>query len=342
MSESVSERGQWADVCVIGTLIDTAAIRELDLLERAFQLLDPMNIKALRIFVSVMEDGTLSRASERVHSSAPAASRLLKLLEEDLGAPLFIRDSGGLTPTREADLFYPEAVRALAAIDYLQVSFNDIRKESVRPLRVACHPRLVQNLVTSAIAKLAKIAPDTRVSLEVRSRKDLPHRVAKNLHDVSVGSMPVSSELVQSEELCRSKLYVLVPKGSKLSVERRLTIEKLSAVPYIALEQSALLRQMVDRLVEAGGNQLAPTYEVSTANAACCLVQDGLGFCVVDPLGMDRSFSLSITAVPLEPTTEFTYGVFQNPNFDQHPATQDFIRCLRETSYEAMALFERP
>ncbi len=301
-----------------------------------------MNIKALRIFISVMEDGTLSRASERVHSSIPAASRLLKLLEEDLGAPLFVRDSAGLTPTRAAELFYSEAVRAVAAMDYLKVSFSDIQKETVRPLRVACHARLAHNLVTSAIAKLAKISPDTRVSLEVRSRKDLPQRVAKNLHDISVGSLPMSSDLVQSEELCRSKLYVLLPKDSKRAMERRLTIEKLCDMPYIALEQSALLRQMVDRLEEASGARLTPTYEVPTATAACCLVEEGLGFSIVDPLGLDRSFSRTIAAVPLEPTTEFVYGVFQNPSFEQHPMTQEFMQCLREASYEAMAIFERP
>jgi len=64
-----------------------------------------MNIKGLRVFILTIEEGTLSKASERLNISPPAASRLLNLLEEDLGVPLFSRVKKRLIPTVEAEAF---------------------------------------------------------------------------------------------------------------------------------------------------------------------------------------------------------------------------------------------
>ena len=90
-----------------------------------------MNIKNLRAFVLVVEEGSLVAASEKMALSQPAVSRLINLLEVDFGARLFFRDQRSLVPTPEAELFYPEARRVVSSLIVTQ--------------RVASHSTLIQD-----------------------------------------------------------------------------------------------------------------------------------------------------------------------------------------------------
>ena len=54
-----------------------------------------MDIQALRYFVEVANEGGFTRASRKLHVTQPAISRMVKALEEELGAPLLIRERAG-------------------------------------------------------------------------------------------------------------------------------------------------------------------------------------------------------------------------------------------------------
>ena len=78
-----------------------------------------MNLRSLKVFALVMEEGTLARAADTMHLSQSAASRLLHLLEAEFDVRLFRRDNRRLIPTEAAERFYPEALRILSQIDAL-------------------------------------------------------------------------------------------------------------------------------------------------------------------------------------------------------------------------------
>ncbi|RYI80752.1 MAG: LysR family transcriptional regulator, partial [Acetobacteraceae bacterium] len=61
--------------------------------------LGPMDLKQLRTFREVAEAGSLSRAADRLHLAQPALSRQIRLLEEEVGVPLFARHGRGMQLT---------------------------------------------------------------------------------------------------------------------------------------------------------------------------------------------------------------------------------------------------
>ncbi|HXO69054.1 MAG TPA: LysR family transcriptional regulator, partial [Bradyrhizobium sp.] len=54
-----------------------------------------LDLDLLRSFVSVVDAGGFTRASQRVHRTQGAVSQQIKRLEQALGCPLFVRDGGG-------------------------------------------------------------------------------------------------------------------------------------------------------------------------------------------------------------------------------------------------------
>lgn len=290
-----------------------------------------MNLKGLRVFVYVIEEGTLARASKKLHLSQPAASRLLSLLEGELATTLFYREKKRLISTPEGDMFYPEAVRILASIDGIPDFFQQIRKADTVPLRIICHARIVDALILPSITQLAHRRHNIRVKLEVPPRRDLGRRIAQEFYDIGIGALPIPAEDLEPRHLCSSPLQVLLPRDHALCSRPFLTTSELAQLPYIAFDKTTLLRRTVDQALLAEGARLDPHHEVSVGLAAYRLVLAGLGFTFVDPIGIEADLKQKLCLVPWSQAASMNYGVFLPKTVRRHHAIDDFVTCLYAT-----------
>ncbi|MCT8330587.1 LysR family transcriptional regulator [Albidovulum sediminis] len=76
-----------------------------------------IELRLLRSFVAIHESGSISRAAERMACTQAAMSMRLKMLETEIGAPLFLRRPGGLVPTPRGAEFYAKALGVLSSYD---------------------------------------------------------------------------------------------------------------------------------------------------------------------------------------------------------------------------------
>lgn len=263
-----------------------------------------MNLRALRVFVGLMDDGTLTRAAARMNLSQSAASRLLSLLEAKLGVPLFERERRQMRPTAAADALYPEAVRILGQVGALP---DLVARASAPPsLGVICQTRLVPGLAIPAIVALAAAQPDLRISLEAAPRRELARRLIAERHDVAVATLPLPVETIEAEPLGSLPLGFLLPRGHALAARGSLAMEDLAHVPYVALDESTVVRRMVDATDEPLPR---PAIEVSTGSAAYRLVAAGLGFAIADRIAVDPELWEDLALVPWRKGPATTIGV---------------------------------
>ena len=92
-----------------------------------------LDLDLLRSFVSVVDAGGFTRASQRVHRTQAAVSQQIKRLEQSLGCPLFVRDGGGgrrVTPTEAGERLLAYARRILALTDEAARSWGNRGKAS--------------------------------------------------------------------------------------------------------------------------------------------------------------------------------------------------------------------
>lgn len=79
-----------------------------------------MNLDQLKIFVEVIDCGSINKAAERLYQSQPSLSRAIHALEEDIGKPLIVRNNRGITPTASGDSFYHYAQSILMQFQMLE------------------------------------------------------------------------------------------------------------------------------------------------------------------------------------------------------------------------------
>jgi LysR family nitrogen assimilation transcriptional regulator len=93
-----------------------------------------MDLKQIKTFICVAESGSLSRASDRLHTVQPALSRQIKLLEHEIGVDLFTRHVRGMELTEAGQAFFD---RMTGLVRQIETSVHDI--QSMRGKRGTWH-----------------------------------------------------------------------------------------------------------------------------------------------------------------------------------------------------------
>lgn len=89
-----------------------------------------MSLSQLQYFVTVAEEGSVSRAAKRLGVSQPPLSRQIKSLEDELGGPLFQRTIRGVDLLPEGRVFLDHARQILSAVDRATRALTNLRRES--------------------------------------------------------------------------------------------------------------------------------------------------------------------------------------------------------------------
>ncbi len=89
----------------------------------------PVEFYQLRTFVTVAEEGHLTRAAERLHTSQPAVSAHIKALEEELGLPLFKRIPKGMRLTKAGEVLKEKALNILEMENEIRIQASKLKEE---------------------------------------------------------------------------------------------------------------------------------------------------------------------------------------------------------------------
>ncbi|WP_299652977.1 LysR family transcriptional regulator [uncultured Tateyamaria sp.] len=288
-----------------------------------------MNLRCLKVFCLVMEEGTLVRAADAMHLSQSAASRLLQLLEQEYAIRLFRRENRRLIPTPEAERFYPEALRILSQIDALPAFVQQIQSGSPEAFRIIAQTRIVNGLAIPAIALLRDAFPDQPIKLEIHPRRDLGRRMLNDRYDIGLTALPLAIDQMAPVRLGAVPLKIAIASDHPLAARDVLRPEDLADVPYIALDDTTVIRRIVDQELAAIGARLRVAHEVSLGSAAYRLVQRGMGFTFADPVALDPELASDVRLVDWEPRMEIEFGYFAPDRARKHDLTHAFDQALR-------------
>ncbi|MEQ7010844.1 LysR family transcriptional regulator [Actinopolymorpha sp. B17G11] len=122
-----------------------------------------MELREMRAFVAVVEEGSLSAAARRLHVSQPALSQTMSALERQLGVQLLMRRRTGVQATEAGLTLLTEARAVLARYDEAMTVVSRHTAADGSPLRLGIPLELPTGLLSPPIAGLAVAFPGTKV-----------------------------------------------------------------------------------------------------------------------------------------------------------------------------------
>ncbi len=200
-----------------------------------------MNLQQLRYLATVAEQGlNLSRAASTLHTSQPGISRQIRLLEEEIGAEVLVRQGNRITGlTRAGEEAVAIARRVLRDIDNLRRVGDETADGAAGQLVIATTHAHARYVLLPIVRRFQARYPRVNLSLRQGNPDQIVELVKSGAADLGLCTKPT----VATPTLVRMPCYlihrcVLVPRQHPLLKKRRISHGDLAAYPMITLDAS--------------------------------------------------------------------------------------------------------
>jgi LysR family transcriptional regulator, hca operon transcriptional activator len=272
-----------------------------------------MDLRHLRYFIAVAEEGSLTVAAERrLHTAQPSLSRQMRDLEAELGCELMLRSARGIQLTAAGRVF----------LDYARMVLRQIEAavEATRRAAASAKASFVLGFLTgyefdwlpAVMRIMGDELPTTEVVLLSLSSPDLADGLMRGRIDLAFLRHERSAPGIVFTRLLDEPLIVLMPSDHPLA--KRDTIaaadiadEQLIGVPR---DKSPALRAVTDAYGKRLGIDLTPDHDVDNLSMAMSLVASTGGIALM-PLYARNLLPSTVTFRPLggiPPTIELSLG----------------------------------
>ena len=191
-----------------------------------------MELRHIRYFLAVAEEGSFTKASQKLNIAQPPLSRQIRDLEEELDTQLFERKARGLSLTESGERFllYASRIRQLA-----DQSFEDIKEMNeglTGTLYLATIEGHAPSLFAGWIAEFKKRFPLVEYELWNGNSDDVVKRIQSGLSDIAVITSPYDEEGLDGKVIYKEPWVAMIPSTHPLAAEKKDSIELERLAPY--------------------------------------------------------------------------------------------------------------
>lgn len=161
-----------------------------------------MELRQLTYFTAIAQAGTITAAAQKLHMSQPPLSLQLQKLEDELGCPLFERDTRHLHLTPAGELFYERAQAILQQCADLKREMADLQAGGRGLLRIGVVSSLSTSLLPRWVARFHEQYPQVRLELTERDSFRLLELVRSQRIDLALVRRPFSGQGLNIHPIC--------------------------------------------------------------------------------------------------------------------------------------------
>jgi DNA-binding transcriptional LysR family regulator len=242
-----------------------------------------MDLRRLKTFVTVAENGTVSKAAEILHITQPALSRQLAGLEQELGFALFERAGRRLLLTPRGDQFLGDCRSLLAHAGTLSERALALGRGDIRVLRVAASALTIEGAFPGFLRSYAEGVPgvqlitieqdDPAEQLAMLDRGHV-HLAVNVVNFVTVDDRFASRQLPSFEVLAACAPSLGLDGGTA-------DIRRLAGHPLLLPNASFATRTIFDAACRLAGVKPRVVLESRAAHALLALARAGHGVAIV-------------------------------------------------------------
>lgn len=199
-----------------------------------------MDLKRLRYFCTVMEQGNITRAAEVLNMAQPPLSKRLQELEEELGVKLFLRQGRRLEPTSAGYYLYEKAGGILRQVEQVALDTQQFSLRGKRVIRLGL-THLFQRYFSPLLLALRQRIPHAEWQIQVSDSSHLETLLGHNLLDFALIQRPAKLESYTCITLPPVHLTAVVHRALLPDGDTRtaLSFSELGELPLIMLKRAS-------------------------------------------------------------------------------------------------------
>ena len=289
-----------------------------------------MDAHALECFVTIIDQGTFTKAADALHLTQPAVSAQIRRLEHVVGHRLLDRSVHGAVPSAAGRELLPAAREVLAALERARHALDAFGLELTGILRLGSIPSVTTLDLPRALAALTAEHPKLAVRLTEGSIADLTRQVAAGTLDAAIVALPADPPTgVRFTTLTRSRLHVHLPLRHRFAGARALSLRRLAGLEFATLPPGTATRTALDQAFTSLHLEPRIVFEASDPARVLAFTQ-AAGHPAVLP-GIATAPGLS-TVQLTQPTIESGIALATRDSRAERPAVDAFARQLMTTA----------
>jgi DNA-binding transcriptional LysR family regulator len=258
----------------------------------------------LRVFRTVADTLSFSKAAEELHLSQPAVTSQIRTLEERLGIALFDRigRNAKLTPAGTTLLKYVRQIETLTNEAVTALAPYGVQEGT--ELHIGASHTIAVYLLPKLLPHILREWPKLRIHVVSGSTTEVLTCLAN--HQVAIGLIesPAHRPDFKIETFLEDELCLILPPAHRWAKKTRLRAAEIVQEPIMLREPGSGMRHFVEEYLERNGvlsHQLHTNVDMNSTEAILTAVEAGLGIGFVPAAVLEKALQVkSVVVVPLE------------------------------------------
>jgi LysR family transcriptional regulator, hca operon transcriptional activator len=297
-----------------------------------------LELRHLRYFVAAAEARSLKLAAEKkLYTTQPSLSRQIRDLEEEVGAPLFVRGTKGVELTPAGRVFLDHARVMLSQAEVAIQSARQIAHPSKPSFALGFMIGHDTTWLPAALRLLRDNLPNIHVVISTQNSPQLATALLHGGIDVAFLRREDGNGDLAYQCLLDEPFEVFLPADHPLAAKDEISLQEIAQQTFISVSGTALsisgkqpaLRRAIDRFLKENGIEIMPSHEVDNLGAVVSLIVSTGGFALL-PVYARTFLPDAVTTRPLEgvgPTIDLSLA-YRRTN--SSPLLQVFLSRVSE------------
>lgn len=297
-----------------------------------------MEFHQLRYFVAVAEDGSFSRAAERMRVAQPSLSQQIQKLEAEIGQPLFDRLPRSVTPTAAGQRLLVRARKILTDLADARRCVDDEGESAVSALCVGIIPTIAPYLLRPVLRALREEYPAAQVEIIEDVSDNLLRAIDDGEIDMAVLSTCRNGASANRKLLAREPLVAVLPETHPLAARKVLSADDLAEECFVMLHETHCLSKQIVRWCAQHGFRPRVTLSAVQVSTLVAMIAAEQGISMLPAMAVPHERGHGCAFVPFKDSPpEREINLLRNPARYWSRAAEGFTNIVSRTVAESIA-----
>jgi DNA-binding transcriptional LysR family regulator len=308
----------------------------------AIKNINGMEDHKLKVFCTVAETKSFSKASEIIHLTQPAVSLQIQALEELYETKLFDRSSNNVVLTPAGGILYKYAKEILALYAAASKHIGEITGLVKGSISVGSSTTIGNHLLPIVIAGFKKNHPKIKVHMLVGNTKRIVELLNSGNVDIGLVEGDLTKQKLIAEKLIRDELVVILsPLHPWAKTKKEVSIFDLTKEPFILREEGSGTRQIIEKYLNKHGigtSDMKVTLVLGSTEAIKEAVESGIGISIVSRWAARKESkyeSLKLLSIKEEKMFRDFSLIFHKNAIASH-AVDEFLTYLKRYPFDKL------
>ena len=271
-----------------------------------------MELRHLRYFVAVAEEGSLTVAAERrLHTAQPSLSRQIRVLEYEVGTQFLVRSARGIELTAAGKVFLDHARLALAQVEAAREAARRAAEPTKPSFALGFLTGQEMDWLPEAMRILHDELPNMQVTISSQYSPDLADALMRGKLDVAFMRPEAGAPDLTYRVVTKEPLVAVLPSDHRLASRKAIDPRDIAGETFISVSNTApTLRAVIDDYLKRIGIDIRPDHEVDNLAMAMSLVASTRGVALL-PAYAQHFLPWSVISRPIlgdPPTIDLVIG----------------------------------